>query len=140
MEKKKKIRVNAELCRDCQLCVLSCSLVHNGVSNPLLSRIHVNKDMEKYEFNISICQHCPDPECVQVCPAGALEIDERGVVVFDQATCIQCGECAEACPYESIFFYNDMYFKCELCKGRESGPLCVEICPAGVLELVEREE
>ena len=139
MEQKPRIKTDATICRDCQLCVLACSLYHQGESNPLLSRIQVAKDMEKYEFNITICQHCPDPECVLACPADALEIDDRGVVVFDQDSCIQCGECAKACPFEAIFWGNDMYFKCELCKGRKSGPLCVEICPAGVLVLAGQE-
>jgi Fe-S-cluster-containing hydrogenase component 2 len=29
----------------------------------------------------------------------------------------------------------DRYLKCDLCTGRDGGPLCVEMCPVGALYL-----
>ena len=137
-----RIGVNAGLCRDCQACVLACSLYHEGECNPNLSRVLVTKDMARYEFNIVICQHCESPDCVPVCPTDALVIDSQGIVILVQDECVQCGECAEACPYQAIFYNEalDKYFKCDMCAGRAEGPLCVELCPVGALTLLEVED
>ena len=136
-----KIQVEANLCRDCEACALACSLLHEGQSNPLLSRVLVKKDMANYKFHIVVCEGCeiPDktPECIQACPTEAIRLDERGVVMIYEDECLQCGECAEACPYEAIF-YNEstgLYYKCDLCAGVNDGPACVEICPVEALTI-----
>ncbi len=43
-----------ELCRDCQVCTLGCSLYHEGACGLGLARPLVAKDMAKYEFRIRI--------------------------------------------------------------------------------------
>jgi len=59
-----------------------------------------------------------DPECHncgQVCPTGAirrLPLAEKraarmGLAVVDEGTCNLCGECAEACPYEAVYWTPD---------------------------------
>jgi Fe-S-cluster-containing hydrogenase component 2 len=53
-----KIEVQAELCRDCEACALACSVLHEGESNPLLSRVLIQKDMANYKFHIVICEQC----------------------------------------------------------------------------------
>jgi Fe-S-cluster-containing dehydrogenase component len=133
------ILVNAEFCRDCEACALACSLLHEGKSNPLLSRILVRKDMESYKFDLVICQHCStdgeDPDCVQACSIEAIYLDERGIVVINQDECIQCAACADACTYNAIFYNPEInqYYKCEFCVSFDSKPACVEICPVKAL-------
>ena len=125
---------DSDLCRDCQACVLACSLYHEGRCGPGLARLAIEKDMARYTFTVTVCRHCVSPACMEACPAGALDLDDRGVVVLDDAACIRCGACMEACPYGAIS-YNaaaDRYLKCDLCAGRER-PLCVEICPVGAV-------
>ncbi len=141
MADNERIFVQSELCRDCQACTLACSLYHEGQCNLGLARLVVTKDMAKYEFDVLICQHCDSPECVAVCPAEALLIDERGVVTIIDDECTRCGACETSCPYGAIFYNQaqDRYLKCDLCPNREEGPLCVEICPVGALTLVEVE-
>jgi Fe-S-cluster-containing hydrogenase component 2 len=58
------------------------------------------------------------------------------VVRIYQDECLQCGACAEACPYQAIFYHpaTGFYHKCDLCASRR-GPACVEICPVGALTL-----
>ena len=135
-----KVCVNENECRDCQACVLACSLYHEGKCNPELSRVRVSKDMEKYEFQIRICKHCDPPPCYEACPCDAMHIDDRGVITIDDDTCTRCGFCAEACPYDAIFYNenDDRYLKCDLCAGREAGPLCAELCPVGALTLEKK--
>ena len=136
-----KIQVEAAVCRDCEACALACSLLHEGESNPLLSRVRIHKNMSSYTFNIVICEQCQSegkvPDCIQSCPTDAIRLDERGVVVIDQDECVQCADCAEACQYDAIF-YNEAscrYYKCELCATNNSSPACVEICPVGALTI-----
>ena len=130
-----RICVESPLCRDCQACTLACSLHHENECNLGLARLQVTKDMARYEFEIVVCQHCDEPDCVDACPSGALVPDGRGVVVLLDDECNRCGLCASSCPYAAIFFHagQDRYLKCDLCVGRADGPLCVELCPVGAL-------
>ncbi len=40
--------------------------------------------------------------CVQVCPFGALKIDEENKAVVDAGVCTLCGACVEVCPVEAM--------------------------------------
>ncbi len=132
-----RIKTDAELCRECQACTLACSLFHEGECSPNLARLQVLKDMARYEFQILVCQHCDSPDCMDACPSDAMVRDERGVVSIVDEACLRCGACAAACPYGVIFYHEatDRYLKCDLCAGREDGPLCVAICPVGALTM-----
>lgn len=123
-----------DLCRDCQACLLVCSLSHEGVCSPNMARLSVVKDALRYGFHIHMCQHCDDPACEAACPTGAMAADERGIRVIDPAVCTACGLCAEACPFGAIVHYEveGRYLKCDLCAGHEA-PLCAVVCPVGAL-------
>jgi carbon-monoxide dehydrogenase iron sulfur subunit len=132
------VQAHPDLCRNCQACQLGCSLYHEGQCHLGLARLQVRKDMARYTFDIRICRHCAEPECVKACPADALRLDGRGVAIIDDEECIACGNCAEACPYGAIFFDEGTghYLKCDLCAGRAEGPLCIALCPVGALSLL----
>jgi Fe-S-cluster-containing hydrogenase component 2 len=137
------IGVDEDRCRDCQACTLACSLSHEGGCAPSLARLSVTKDMARYVFHISVCHHCDEPACRDACPAGALSMDAGGVVFMDEEICESCGSCAEACPFDAIVYHDvsDRYLKCDLCFGRDEGPLCVAVCPVGALtSLIGTEE
>ena len=142
MDNNQRIQVDAKLCRDCQTCALACSLHHEGECNLGLARLVVTKDMARYEFDIVICQHCDEPDCILACPSEAMILDERGVVIILDDECSRCGSCAASCPHDAIFYneVQDRYIKCDLCANRQEGPLCVELCPVGALTFVEAEE
>jgi len=131
-----KIQADSGLCRGCEACALACSLLHEGLSNPLLSRVLVKKDMARFQFQLIICEQCDTPECVEACPNQAIRFDERRVVMIYEEECLHCGACAEACPYGAIFYHpaTDRYIKCDVCAGLP-GPACVEICPVSALAL-----
>ena len=135
---KQKLHAHPELCRDCQPCVLACSLYHERRCGPSLARLAIVKDMARYTFGVRICQHCENPACMAACPTGALAADGRDVVVLDQDACIQCGACEDACPHDAIVYVESdgRYLKCDLCAGRE-GPLCVEVCPVEAITFGE---
>ena len=79
------------------------------------------------------CQHCANPECVDVCPTGASAKREDGIVTIDAGQCIGCQACIPVCPYGARFLDEDMGVvnKCNLCsKLVDEGdiPMCVSQC------------
>ena len=95
--------VDTKKCQGCMSCMLACSLVHEGRIGPSLARIQVMQNsFEKFPNDLTIaqCRQCADPECVKVCPAGALHIDTKngGVRRVDTKKCIGCKACTHACP------------------------------------------
>lgn len=133
-----KIGADATLCRDCQACTLACSLYHEGECSLSLARLAIHKDMAKYEFEIVLCRHCDPPECMLACPEDAIRLDDQRIAHIDDEDCIRCGACETACPYDAIVHNaaTDRYLKCDMCTGRDEGPLCVQVCPVGALTLV----
>jgi Fe-S-cluster-containing hydrogenase component 2 len=132
-----KVQPYPDICRECQVCTLACSLYHEDECNLQRARLTVSKDMARYQFTITLCRQCEEPACLAACPAEAMTRDADGVVRILQENCIQCGACAEACPYHAIMHdpVSDRYYKCDLCAGRPEGPLCVALCPVHALRL-----
>lgn len=89
-------------------------------------------DVEMYFLPIQ-CQHCENPECVQVCPTGASQKTADGTVQIDKSKCIGCQFCAMACPY-GVRYLNEeerVVEKCTLCEQRIAQgelPQCVAQC------------
>jgi protein NrfC len=147
---------DSRLCLGCQSCMFACSMVHEGMANPSLSRIQIIRDapsFTKYPYDIfmSVCRQCVTPLCVQNCPTGACHVDTANGNVrrIDEDKCIGCGRCIEACPHKphrTIWnFVKNISMKCDLCIdapywGKKGGPdghqACVDICPANALKLV----
>jgi ferredoxin len=74
---------DSRLCFGCQSCMFACSMAHEGVARPSLSRIQIIRDapgFTKYPYDIvmSVCRQCITPLCVQNCPTGACHVDRCG--------------------------------------------------------------
>lgn len=148
--------VDPKKCAGCIACMLVCSLVHEGVNNPSLSRIQIVQSAFKFfpeDITIGICRQCANPLCMKACPTGALKVDaENGNVrILDESLCDGCRSCIEACPYSpSRVIWNpekNVAMKCDLCAGatyrvEEGGPhgkqACVEVCPMRAIQVVHK--
>ena len=138
---------NPSVCTGCGTCLLMCSLYHEGVSSPALARACLDVDPFSAEYAFNVCRQCPAPSCYYACPLRdeALCIDEKtGARYINPDKCIGCKSCIKACPFDPprIKFNKEknISFKCDLCKGREGGPICVEYCPNKALTFVPAEE
>lgn len=101
-------------------------------------------------FSAATCRQCPTPWCLPNCPTDGLRIDpQTGNRYIAEEDCIACGKCEVDCPVEwegtlalkaqtissKRVVYDpakNVYAKCDLCIGREGGPICVERCPVNI--------
>ena len=135
------------LCTGCGVCELMCSLSHYGLTGPALSRVQVVHNPFVDLVNIYAGQQCDSPSCYLACPLPdeALCIDElTGARYIDEDKCTGCGLCVDACSFDPprvrLNLDKSVAFKCDLCRGRETGPACVEYCGYGALRFVPRDE
>jgi Fe-S-cluster-containing dehydrogenase component len=87
----------------------------------------------------TICMHCKEPTCAQVCPADAIKQNEDGVVMSAlKPRCVDCRNCVNACPFGVPKYNSAMHLqmKCDMCYDRTSEglmPMCASVCPTGAL-------
>jgi Fe-S-cluster-containing hydrogenase component 2 len=111
-------------------------MVRYKVFNPTKSRIRVVRIYPHTNAALN-CRMCEDATCVTACPRKALsQSPEDGVIAVNDQLCNGCGWCIKACDFGSITLDPKPTVNiCDLCKGRENGPACVEWCPEDALEL-----
>jgi len=133
-------------CAGCGVCEVMCSLYNEGALGSSLARLRIIRRPFTADHSYDACRHCSSPSCYFACPLKdeAMRIDETGGAVYvDQDACTGCGICVGACPFDpprvKINVEKNVAFKCDLCKGRESGPVCVEYCPFHALKIVSKD-
>ena len=154
--------VDTRKCQGCASCMLSCSLVHEGVASLSLSRIQMMQNSFgpfPDDLTIEQCRQCVDPPCVKECPTGALKANPKygNVRMVDKEKCIGCGTCFDVCPYtpsRPVVVADQDYDgevksrKCDLCAntpyhwdeaggGPDGKQACVEVCPVGAIKFTK---
>ncbi len=136
-------------CFGCHTCQVACKDVHGLDVGYLFREVSTYQvgsypDARIFHYSAS-CNHCAAPQCVAVCPTGAMHISDEGTVQHTDDQCIGCKSCVQACPYHvPVYFDEDgIVRKCDACiELRQKGeqPACVASCPGRALEFGDLDE
>lgn len=134
-------------CSGCQRCEMMCTLKNDGRASSLTARVRVWENFNygaspdtgdgsfgSCQFTIKSCKQCAEPRCAEYCPVHAIYSDEEtGARTVDQDTCIGCGGCHLACPWNMpvVDPLTGSSTKCVSC-GR-----CAEQCPNGAITFID---
>lgn len=139
--------VDVSRCIACKSCTVACNQengLRDGNSWLMVRRKELLADHFVRYYNPQSCRHCSDPICLSVCPVGAIECSEDGLVIHNIEICIGCQVCVVACPHSGMrIMANGKVGKCSLCsqlleRGKE--PACVSVCPVNARVFGERED
>jgi DMSO reductase iron-sulfur subunit len=133
-------------CVKCHACEIACKSWNEIEVGPRwreVVKIESGTFPNVTAMNVSMaCMHCGDAPCLTACPVNAISKRvEDGIVIVDQNTCIGCGFCTWACPFNApqLSATAGKMEKCNFCQtpGKER-PLdmpraCEEICPTGAI-------
>ena len=161
-EKRVSVLVDTTRCIGCRACQVACkqwnqlratkTVFTGSYENPkhlsadtwTIVRFHEFDDKPTWRFNKQQCYHCDDASFVTVCPTGAAQKRDNGIVFIDQSICAGCKYCIEACPFQTPQpGHSGAAIKCRFCMDRvENGlpPACVKSCPSDALFFGSRRE
>jgi Fe-S-cluster-containing dehydrogenase component len=158
---KKVFVIDIAKCNGCHACQIVCKDEHVGndwtpIAKPqpeigqfwleLTERVRGTVPKVKVAYRPHLCMHCDQAPCVEACPIPrALYKREDGLVIIDPVRCTGCRSCVDACPYDVIFFNEDLNIaqKCTGCAhlldDGWSEPRCADACPTLALRLLDEE-
>ncbi len=104
--------IDLKRCVGCGACAIACKTENNTDIEKNGKRYNWADFYSKTEGKFSqgnlkhwvfptLCNHCTDAPCVEVCPANpkALFKTEDGITMLNHDRCIGCGYCINRCPY-----------------------------------------
>ena len=137
-----------QLCVKCHACEIACKswneIEEVGPRWREVVKIESGTFPNVSAMNVSMaCMHCGDAPCMKACPVNAIsKSGESGVVEVNPNTCIGCGFCVWACPFNApqLTTAAGKMQKCTFCQtpGKER-PLdmpraCEEVCPTSAIQ------
>jgi Fe-S-cluster-containing dehydrogenase component len=136
--------VDPSRCIGCQACVNACAECETHRGRPMIHVDYIDRATSIATVP-TVCMHCDDPTCAEVCPADAIKKGEDGVVHSSlKPRCIACSNCVLACPFgvPKMMAELEQMMKCDMCYDRTSEgkrPMCATVCPSQALAFVPRE-
>lgn len=150
MLKKKALLIDTTLCIGCNSCQDACKKEFNlpgGQEKKLSATAYTALEEFDGTYVRRMCQHCNDPTCASVCPVGAFTKTPEGPVLYDEAKCIGCRYCIQACPFQVPRYEWESNYprvqKCRFCYDRIKQGLqtaCAEACPTGATKFGDRDD
>ncbi len=150
---------DSDRCTSCKSCIAACKDKNNTFIGVKYRSVvdyctgswkqdgtnYIPQDVAVYAVSYS-CMHCAAPACIASCPVSAIiKRESDGVVFIDEAVCIGCLACIDACPYRAPRLKEEggVVGKCDFCRSRiDNGenPACVDACLMRCLEWGDFEE
>lgn len=152
MTNSKSLLIDVAKCVGCRECARACAEVNNLPQEEAteLSATHytvVQSLNDDQTFIRRLCMHCNEPTCVSACLVGAFTKTETGAVLYDEAKCIGCRYCMQACPFEIPRYewssLSPRVQKCRMCYERVAAggkTACTEACMFGATTFGDRDE
>jgi Fe-S-cluster-containing dehydrogenase component len=135
--------IDQSRCIGCQACVQACSECGTHRGRSMIHLDTVDRAVSTQTVP-TICMHCENPTCAEVCPADAIKQNEDGIVQAAlKPRCIACGNCVLACPFGVPKLELEQMMKCDMCFDRTSqdlAPMCASVCPSQALWFGTREQ
>lgn len=127
---KKLVAVRKDDCMACYQCMHACSAAYYKREDVTVSAIQIGAKKDGSP-KVLACPQCG--KCAEVCEAGAIKQNAKGVYMVNKKLCTGCGKCAEACPFGLMVKDEEAptASKCIACG------ICVKACPMNVLEIKE---
>jgi tetrathionate reductase subunit B len=155
--------IDVGICNGCYSCQIACKDEHvandwSPIAKPqpdtgqfwLRQTEHIRGTVPKVRMHYvpMPCMHCDEAPCIAACRIpGALYKRDDGLVIIDPVKCTGCRECVDRCPYEAIFFNEDLNIaqKCTGCAhlldgGEWKVPRCADSCPTEAIKFGEEED
>ncbi|MCC6993803.1 MAG: 4Fe-4S binding protein [Deltaproteobacteria bacterium] len=136
--------VDPSRCIGCRACENACSECDTHRGTPMIHVDYIDRS-RSIATTPTVCMHCEDPTCAEVCPADAIKQNVDGVVLSSlKPRCIACSNCVLACPFgvPKMMVRLEQMMKCDMCFDRTSvgkRPMCATVCPSQALSFVSRE-
>ena len=158
----KMFLIDVAKCNGCYCCQFMCKDEHAGndwspIAKPqpevgqfwlkLTEEVRGTVPKVKVAYRPHLCMHCDAPPCMDACKVpGAKYKRDDGLVIIDPAKCTGCRNCLYVCPYNAIYFSEDLNIaqKCTGCAHLlDNGwteTRCVDACPNLALKFMDEAD
>ena len=95
--------IDLKRCYGCYACVMACKTSNHTPPGVLWARL-LQGEVGTYPNVVRqtlpvLCMQCEEPSCMEVCPTGATQKLDNGIVIVEKDKCMGCKYCVMACPY-----------------------------------------